>query len=105
MTKQSLGSRIRGWLPQEPKILANSVNSRKLSPSDYRWTAASIVIGSVVGGFLGVLGSFLGLTEGVGAFLWPIMVGLIIGLGTAAVAIYETGRNRYKNNENDCFES
>jgi hypothetical protein len=96
MKKRFIEKQTRGWLPKDPQIPIKSSSIRGNYASAYRWTATSIVIGSIVGACLGALGSFLGLTDGVGAFLWPIMVGLIIGLSTALVAVIESKRYRYK---------
>jgi hypothetical protein len=90
MTAKDALSKIRGWFPKEPKLPINQKSLVPIGHSAYRWTATILVIGTFAGALLGVLGSLLGLTDGVYAFLWPIMVGLITGFSTAAVAIYET---------------
>jgi predicted small secreted protein len=40
-----------------------------------------------MGGLLGALASFLNLTTGLGAYVWPMIIGIAIGIVVAAILI------------------
>ncbi len=87
---------LMGWLPQESKAALKSFRFRSYSAATYKWTATALVIGTFAGALLGAIGVFLGLTEGLGAFLWPVMIGLIVGLSIGLVAVHENRKYKYK---------
>ncbi len=104
--KQSLENRIRGWFPSEPKMPITQKTIKDAPTSAYRWTAVALVVGSLAGALLGAVGSLAGLTDGVGMFLWPILVGLAVGVCVGSVACYETKKlKRPRTLEHDNVEN
>ena len=50
--------------------------------------AIAVVVGSLSGAVLGVVGSLAGLTSGVGMYAWPIFTAVIIGASIGLFSVY-----------------
>lgn len=84
-TLKYLEGRIRGWLPQEPNL---PVYQRTVSHNTWRIHRKFIVLmGAFMGGLLGALASFLNLPTELGVYVWPMIIGIAIGIGGAAILI------------------
>ena len=83
--KKYLQNWIRGWLPKEPSLIYQRTNSRiRRIP---RRGIALIFLGGFIGGLAGALAPYVGLNQGLGVHLWPIIVGTVIGITIAAIWI------------------
>lgn len=83
--KKYLEAIIRGWLPKEPNL---PIYKRTMSQKTWHtWFVALLIIGAFVGGFLGALGYFLGLTSGFGLYAWSTLIGIVIGTVVAVVSV------------------
>ena len=78
----------RGWLPKEPAL------QTRQSPVDdrfsvfTRWVAIATVVGSIAAGLLVVVGSLLGLTEGVFQYAWDIGTVIIVVVSVGVFSGY-----------------
>ncbi len=82
--KKRIEQQIRGWLPKEPTgIRVHRTKYESLSLS--KWGAVLVAMGTFAGALLGALGYFLGLTEGIGLYVWSMIVGVTIGTIIAVV--------------------
>lgn len=76
---------IRGWLPKEPNL---PIYQRTMSHKTWHtWFIALLIMGAFVGGLLGALGYFLGLTSGFGLYAWSMLIGIVIGTVVAVVSV------------------
>jgi F0F1-type ATP synthase assembly protein I len=85
--KKYLETRIRGWLPKEQNLPTFQRTMNHETWSAHKWFAVLIVSGTFVGALLGALGYFLGLTSGIGLYVWSMIVGIVIGISVAVVAV------------------
>jgi hypothetical protein len=74
---------LRGWLPNQFSF--SSQNSADKNSPMVQWTARALVVGSVVYALLLVLGDFLGLTIGIGAYLYTAAISGVVWGVVAAV--------------------
>lgn len=85
--KKRLETFVQGWLPKEPNL---PVYQRTVSHKTWRIHrrfVVLIIMGAFMGGLLGALASFLNLTTGLGAYVWPMIIGIAIGIVVAAILI------------------
>jgi len=78
--KNLLQNRLRGWLPKEPTLQTQQTPVDPKNSPIVRWTARAFVAGALTDAVLLVVGDFMGLTSGIGAYLWPVAVfGIVFG--------------------------
>jgi hypothetical protein len=87
-TLKLLEKKVRGWFPTEPTLTTHSALDGYRFPKFVRWMAIAVVAGTIAGALLGVVGSFLGLTSGVGVYVWPIITAVIIGIAIGLFSVY-----------------
>ncbi len=84
MGSSRLQNRLRGWLPKEPTLSTHQTPVTTKNSPIVRWTARVLVMGCTVSGVLLIAGDLVGLTKGIGAYLWPATV---LGTVWASVAV------------------
>jgi hypothetical protein len=70
--KWRFDSWLHGWLPKEPTYLTHQTSVDPKNSPIVRWTARAFVVASVAYVVLLIVGELAGLTEGAGAYIWPI---------------------------------
>jgi uncharacterized membrane protein YfcA len=91
---------VQGWLPKEPNL---NVHQRKVSRKHWRPSRRLIlplIMGAVIGGLLGAIGSFLDFTSWLGPYVWPILIGITIGIISGAIL----GRKKLKEEQQKSAE-
>ncbi len=76
--EKSLENRIRGWLPKEPLLTSKQSIDNESHSAYVRLAARSVVVSVVTVALLSILEDVLGLTRGVGVFVWPITVNALV---------------------------
>lgn len=84
--KKYLQNWIRGWLPKKPDLKIYQRTNSKIRRIP-RTGIALIFLGGFIGGLAGALAPYAGLNQGLGVYLWPIIVGTVIGIIIAAIWI------------------
>ena len=82
-----LENRIRDWLPKEPRSPSYQRITNHKSPRIGIQIGIVTFIMGCAGGLLGALGSYLGLTSGLGLYVWSIIIGIVLGIVAAAIVI------------------
>ncbi len=79
-----LSNRIRGWLPKEPTVPTCQKPVIPKNSPIVQWTARALVAGTVACAALLVVGDILGLTEGVGGYVWYMVACGVVWVPAAA---------------------
>jgi type IV secretory pathway TrbD component len=74
---------VKGWLPNEFASVQQT-HADKFPPM-VRWTARALVAGTAASAGLLILVDVAGLTQGVGAYLWPVAIAGTVWGAVAAV--------------------
>jgi hypothetical protein len=87
-SKNRLQNLLRGWLPKEPTLLNRETPVNDSFKVFVHRMAVAVVVGALVAALLGVVGSLLGLKEGVGLFAWSLVTVIIISIGIGVYGDY-----------------
>jgi hypothetical protein len=93
MNLKNMKNRIRGWLPKEPHSSGYQRITNHKSPRIRCQIGIVAFIMGFAGGLLGAFGVSLGLFSGLGVYVWPILIGVVLAMVAAVIVI------RKKNNE------
>jgi hypothetical protein len=88
ISKKRFQNLLQGWLPKDLTLLNRNTPANDSFKVFVRRVATAIVVGAIVAALLGVAGSLLGFTEGVGMFAWSLVTVIIICIAIGVYADY-----------------
>ncbi|MCW4017417.1 MAG: hypothetical protein NWF00_01830 [Candidatus Bathyarchaeota archaeon] len=87
---------IRGWLPEETKLsVYRKTADERFSPM-VRLMAKALVAGAVASGLLNVVGGMAGLTNGIGAIVWPAATCVTFWTALGVVSVFARHKEEHQ---------